>query len=217
MNYEEIYRNLMRKGRLNISDVEIYEKHHILPKSLGGSNKKENLVKLTLRQHYVAHKLLVKFLTGRDKWKMYCALKRFIHTKYVKNITSRDYEIIKKNHRIACSNLLKNKFVSDETKRKQSVAQKLRYAETPSHWNGRHHEIETKEKLRVLNLGENNPQYNIPRTDEVKEKISKAMKGKSKSAETVEKFRKRKQSPETKQKIREKITEWHKNKGRTNG
>lgn len=36
------------------------EKHHILPRSLGGDNRKCNLVKLTPEEHYVAHQLLVK-------------------------------------------------------------------------------------------------------------------------------------------------------------
>lgn len=214
MNYEKIYTDLMEFARITNIEDGVYEKHHILPKSLGGSNKKDNLVKLSLRQHYVAHKLLVKFLTGRAKWKMYCALKMFFLGAHAEYITSRDYEIIKKNHRIACSMLLKNKFVSAETKRKQSIAQKLRYAETPSHWNGRHHKIETKEKLRMCNLGENNPQYNICRTDEIKKQISNTMKGSKKSKETIEKFKNRRHTKEAKQRISEKLIEYHKNKGK---
>lgn len=31
------------------------EKHHIIPKSLGGNNKKENLVSLTAREHFVTN------------------------------------------------------------------------------------------------------------------------------------------------------------------
>lgn len=40
------------------------EKHHIIPKSLGGSNKKDNIILLTARQHYVAHWLLWKAYKG---------------------------------------------------------------------------------------------------------------------------------------------------------
>jgi len=41
--------------------VEGYvERHHIIPKCLGGSNKSDNLVKLTAEEHYVAHQLLIK-------------------------------------------------------------------------------------------------------------------------------------------------------------
>lgn len=36
------------------------ETHHIIMRSLGGSNDKSNLVNLTLREHYFMHELLVK-------------------------------------------------------------------------------------------------------------------------------------------------------------
>ena len=41
-----------------------YELHHIVPRSLGGSNDKSNLIALTARQHYVAHWMLAKSLGG---------------------------------------------------------------------------------------------------------------------------------------------------------
>jgi hypothetical protein len=37
-----------------------YEKHHILPRCMGGGDEPENLVRLTPEEHYVAHQLLVK-------------------------------------------------------------------------------------------------------------------------------------------------------------
>jgi hypothetical protein len=40
------------------------ERHHILPKSLGGSNAKSNIIKLTPRQHYIAHWMLWKIYGG---------------------------------------------------------------------------------------------------------------------------------------------------------
>jgi hypothetical protein len=42
-------------------DGNYYEEHHIIPKSLGGSNDKDNLVLLTAREHFLAHYLLYKF------------------------------------------------------------------------------------------------------------------------------------------------------------
>lgn len=36
------------------------EQHHIVPKCLGGSNSKNNIVRLSAREHYVAHQLLAK-------------------------------------------------------------------------------------------------------------------------------------------------------------
>lgn len=46
------------------------EKHHIIPKSMGGSNKKYNLVILTAREHYIAHLLLTKCVTKEFFGKM---------------------------------------------------------------------------------------------------------------------------------------------------
>ena len=37
-----------------------YEKHHIIPHSLNGSDEKKNLVLLTAKEHYLCHWLLVK-------------------------------------------------------------------------------------------------------------------------------------------------------------
>lgn len=59
MDYEKHYNLLIyrAKGRT----LEGYsEKHHIIPKCMGGSDSKDNLVRLTAEEHYVAHQLLVK-------------------------------------------------------------------------------------------------------------------------------------------------------------
>ena len=40
------------------------EKHHIVPRSHGGSNKKDNLIALTPRQHFIAHRMLWKAYGG---------------------------------------------------------------------------------------------------------------------------------------------------------
>jgi hypothetical protein len=45
--------------------VEGYsEKHHIVPRSHGGTNKKDNLIALTPRQHFIAHRMLWKAYGG---------------------------------------------------------------------------------------------------------------------------------------------------------
>jgi hypothetical protein len=50
------------------------ELHHIIPKSLGGSNSKTNLVRISARKHFICHYLLTKMTDGRDRYKMYKAL-----------------------------------------------------------------------------------------------------------------------------------------------
>lgn len=78
MDYQKIYDNLIKK-RLENPPTEKFERHHIVPKSLGGSNKKENIVKLTYREHYIAHLLLCKIYKpkgGVEYKKMLFALNR---------------------------------------------------------------------------------------------------------------------------------------------
>lgn len=59
MNYKNHYEKLITRARDRI--IEGYlENHHILPKCMGGTNDKINLVKLTAREHFIAHVLLVK-------------------------------------------------------------------------------------------------------------------------------------------------------------
>ena len=74
MNYSKIYKELVnsRKSRGTYKqDLDFFtEKHHINPKSLGGSDSKQNLVLLTPREHLVAHKLLVRIYSDSvDMWR----------------------------------------------------------------------------------------------------------------------------------------------------
>jgi hypothetical protein len=71
MDYEKIYNQLIERARNRKPEkYGYYERHHIIPKCLGGSNNKNNLVKLTYREHFIAHWLLHranptnKFLTA---------------------------------------------------------------------------------------------------------------------------------------------------------
>nr|DAJ15163.1 MAG TPA: HNH endonuclease [Myoviridae sp. ctTS62] len=63
MDYQKIYDNLIKK-RIENPPTEKFERHHIVPRSLGGSDDKENIVKLTLREHYIAHLLLCMIHRG---------------------------------------------------------------------------------------------------------------------------------------------------------
>ena len=47
-----------------------YEKHHIIPKSLGGSNDGNNLVLLTAQEHYRCHEILPLFTSGKYRKSM---------------------------------------------------------------------------------------------------------------------------------------------------
>lgn len=59
MNYQRIYNNLVKRGQDRVLK-EYSEKHHIIPRCLGGTDEVTNLVSLTPEEHYLCHLLLVK-------------------------------------------------------------------------------------------------------------------------------------------------------------
>lgn len=70
MDYKQLYGRLInfcvsQNGRpINLHDrLDGYENHHICTVNTGGSNKISNLVRMTYRQHYLAH-LLLRRMTG---------------------------------------------------------------------------------------------------------------------------------------------------------
>lgn len=67
--YTIIYFKIINRAK-NRSIAGYTEKHHIIPKSIGGTNNIENLVKLTAKEHFICHRLLTKITTGDNKRKM---------------------------------------------------------------------------------------------------------------------------------------------------
>ena len=66
MNYQLIYDQLCKRGQERV--LESYtEKHHIVPRCIGGSNEVSNLTDLTWREHQLAHKLLTKIFPENVK------------------------------------------------------------------------------------------------------------------------------------------------------
>ncbi len=96
--YNQIVARALKRGLTKKSDTYI-EMHHIVPRSMGGGNKKENLVSLTAREHFICHWLLVKMTTGKGKASMVYAL-NFMHTgrgdhmpRYITKISSKVYAV----------------------------------------------------------------------------------------------------------------------------
>ena len=58
--YSKIYNQIIEKRKSNLFDGSYYEIHHILPKSLGGSDDSSNLVRLSAKEHFICHYLLTK-------------------------------------------------------------------------------------------------------------------------------------------------------------
>ncbi len=59
MNYIKHYTLLIARAQGRIVDGYT-EKHHIIPRCMGGTDAYDNIVRLTPEEHYLAHQLLVK-------------------------------------------------------------------------------------------------------------------------------------------------------------
>jgi len=86
--YKTWHDNIIANGKKRIL-IGYKEKHHILPRCMGGKDNKENLATLTAREHFIIHILLCKFTTGQAKMKMLYAHKAMSY--YKKD--GRDYKI----------------------------------------------------------------------------------------------------------------------------
>jgi len=90
--YFAICNNIRTQNRTKTNQPKYtYQRHHIIPKSMGGLDVPSNIVLLTNREHFVAHACLVRFLEGHQKYQMQCALRRFT-PKNSQYINSRIYE-----------------------------------------------------------------------------------------------------------------------------
>ena len=66
MDYARIYREFVADRLRKQPEAPTYfERHHILPRSLGGGNEPENLIRLTPEDHLFAHLLLAKIHGGK--------------------------------------------------------------------------------------------------------------------------------------------------------
>lgn len=137
------------------------EVHHILPKCMGGTNKEDNLVRMPVRYHIMAHLLLVK-----------------IYPNIGKIIYAANIMIVGNKNTRAERNLALNQFST------KTISQ-LR--ETMANYQkGKHLSKETKDKLKLSHLGKSLSESHKkaignalrggkgkPLSEEVREKISK--------------------------------------------
>ena len=179
MNYKDFIDNIINaRGRYGCGE-EYHERHHIVPRCIGGTDEKENLVDLYAREHFIAHKLLAKENPHNQSlqcaWWMMSNIGR--ENGGNRRCTSEEYE----EARIAFSNSQKGennfmygktgynygKHLSDETKKKLSESHKgLTVSE------------ETKQKMSKSAMGEKNPMYHKYHTEETRKIMSEKKIGK---------------------------------------
>lgn len=91
------------------------ELHHIVPRSMGGSENSENIVKLSYKEHYICHYLLTKFTVGIHWRKMISAF-TYMNTPHrgKRYFNSRLFESHRKNIAIVSSERMKEFFSNPE-------------------------------------------------------------------------------------------------------
>lgn len=142
--YTRFYFSIINAAKSRTLAPDVYiEKHHIVPKSLNGSNTADNLVALTAREHFVCHRLLVKMTVGQSRtkmahaaWRMVCKPNNYqirhipnsrtyqiIRAEYIKEITNKPRSLETK---LKLRNANLGKTHSDSSRQKMSKSAKSR-------------------------------------------------------------------------------------------
>ena len=120
MKYLGHYDRLIQRAQSRSLDG-YKEKHHIVPRCMGGSNDPSNLVDLTAEEHFVAHQLLVKIYPNIKGLAFACL--KMIGNPWGKR-SNKAYGWLRKKHSVDTSKrMIGNTFASG---RKQSVEEKQR-------------------------------------------------------------------------------------------
>lgn len=185
--YENFINNILNtRGRFACGD-KYHERHHIIPKCLGGTNKEDNLIDLFAQEHFEAHRLLALSNPDNDKlvyaWWAMSHLRDDNQERY--ELTPEEYEECKMAFSKKISELMKiqkagennpnyHKKLSKETCQKMSEARKG--DKNPNYGNVYSEEFKHKISEAVKNSDKfkNKP----PVSDETRKKISEARKGK---------------------------------------
>jgi hypothetical protein len=168
MNYQKIYNQIIDRAKTR--QIEGYvEKHHIIPRCIGGNDEQDNLVKLTAREHFICHQLLVEIYPTESKLKYALYLMNIGKRKYKKadyKISSRTYERLKIEAGKFISKQLKGRKITD--KHKKIISDYHLGSKRSKEW---------KNNMK----GTRGPQPNmkIPKQLSTKKKISESMKGKT--------------------------------------
>lgn len=155
--YTRWYYSIINAAKARTLQSDIYtERHHIIPKSLGGDNSTDNLAILTAREHFICHWLLTKMTTSNDKQRMSYALHAMCHLRPGQRyINARVYESNKKECAVLRSIARKGITMGEKNYnygKKWSDTQRKRMSESrkgvPNGRAGTKHSQSSKEKMR---------------------------------------------------------------------
>lgn len=98
--YTKWYSNIIESRKL-MPPEGYSERHHILPRKMGGSNESCNLVRLSAREHFICHRLLPKMTLGAERNHMIFAAYALAHyrcpSRGLIKVSAKTYEVLKKD------------------------------------------------------------------------------------------------------------------------
>ena len=127
MNYRKIYDTIIERAKTRT--LEGYsENHHIIPRCMGGSDLSENMARLTAREHYIVHLLLVKNYPTESKlvfaFNMMCSLNNRKYEWLKILFSDTQSKSAKLGHQVNSNYGMKGKFHSSETRKMMSISNK---------------------------------------------------------------------------------------------
>lgn len=100
MDYKRHYNLLIERAKNRSTDGYV-ERHHIIPRCLGGNDDTKNIVNLTPEEHYVAHQLLVKIYPTNERL-IYAANMMTVDSSTTKRSNNKRYGWLKQKYINIC-------------------------------------------------------------------------------------------------------------------
>lgn len=172
--YIQFINAILTKRPENVK-FEYSERHHILPKSMGGTNDKENLIYLSYREHYLAHYMLAKAFPNHNI--VFALTKMMDGKERIKN--SKLYEDVKiitgELHRLKKIGVTwEDRFGLEESIKRKKKHSEQRIGDNNPFY-GKKHSEETRLKMSQNHVDfskEKHPMYGKHLSEETRKKIS---------------------------------------------
>jgi len=163
--YTRWYFDIIKKAQSRTLEKP-YDRHHIIPKSLGGDNHPSNIVKLTHREHFVCHRLLIHMVENSLRYKMaFAAWQQSRSFKFKGKVTSRTFAILRSDLSKYYTGQKRKPFSEQAKSNMRAGAAGRKKPKMTEEWlESIHRGVKKREKL----IGEKNPFYGKTHSNEFK-------------------------------------------------